>query len=64
MDLCYVCLKGQLEDYAWPKHPQGAGDENEGAASEQGADQAAPLDADADHVVSLWILVLMEILIK
>ena len=59
MDPCYVHLKGQLEDSAWPKHPQDAGDEEEGAASEQRADQGAvqvaPLgDADggADQVAS------------
>jgi hypothetical protein len=54
VDPVYVSLKGQLEDYAWPKHPPGAGDEKEGAASEQGADQVASLGADggADQVAS------------
>jgi hypothetical protein len=48
VDPAYVSLKGQLEDYPWPKHPPGADDEKEGAASEQGADPVAPLGADAD----------------
>jgi len=48
VDPGYISLKGQLEDYAWPKHPPGVGDEKEGAASEQGADQVAPLGAYAD----------------
>jgi hypothetical protein len=48
VDPGYISLKGQLEDYAWPKHPPGAGDEKEGAASEQDADQVAPLGAYAD----------------
>jgi hypothetical protein len=41
VDPASVSLKGQLEDYEWLKHPQGAGDEKEGAASKQDADQSA-----------------------
>ncbi len=49
VDPCYVCLKGQLEDYAWPMHSPGTGDKKKGAASEPGADGGADL-------VSHWAL--------
>ncbi len=62
VDPAYIGLKGQLEDYEWPKHPQSAGDEKKGTASEQGADQCAVqvaclganADGGADQVVKLW----------
>ena len=57
MDPGYISLKSQLENYAWPKHPPGAGNEKEGAAPEQGAYQVAPTGVDAngsiDQIVSL-----------
>ena len=71
VDSAYVSLKGQLVDYALPKHPWGDGDEKEGTASEQGADQSAlqvaPLGAILMEVLikqRLWIPVLMEVLIN